>query len=75
MSNQPENHPDRSQTTAEKDFRSLVRAVRVWVDNHMDQWEKFKYEDQYGPLYVTISRTTDYPDSFDPLPVENQHGQ
>lgn len=65
----------KDQITAEQDFRALVGAVRTWVDNHMDQWERFKYEDEYGPLYVTISRATNYPDSFELIPVEISNGQ
>lgn len=53
------------QTIADQDFQNLVRAVRVWAENHMDQWEMFKFECQYGTIYVSIALEDPHPDSFD----------
>jgi len=50
--------------TADQAFRTLVRAAYVW-SQHMDQWEKIKFDTDYGPIYVTISMQSEYPDSFD----------
>ena len=46
-------------------FYFLVLAVDYWVSKYMDQWEKFKFDTEYGPIYVTISRHDEYPDAFD----------
>jgi hypothetical protein len=56
---------DSAGIAAERDFRSLVTAAAVWQDRHMDQWEKFKFETEHGPIFVTISMEDQYPDSFD----------
>lgn len=52
-------------TTADKAFSALVRAADAWAYHHMDQWEKFKFETDYGPIYVSLSMHDPYPDSFD----------
>jgi len=52
-------------TLVDQAFRSLVYCVRFWEENHMDQWERFKYEGEHGPVYVTISLQDPNPDSFD----------
>lgn len=51
--------------SAEQCFRSLVLACAVWQDRHMDQWEKFKFDTEFGLIFVTISMHDEYPDSFD----------
>ena len=42
-------------TTADEAWNALVSAARAW-STHLDQWDKFKFETQYGPVYVTIAR-------------------
>ena len=37
----------------------------------MDQWEKVKFDTDYGTIYVTISHRDDYPDSFDNIWQKN----
>jgi hypothetical protein len=54
-----------NEPTVDDAFRTLVQAANVWVSKHMDQWEKFKFQTDYGPIYVTISMADPYPDSFD----------
>jgi hypothetical protein len=41
----------------------LVAAVRDWSENHMDQWERFKFEGKHGPIYVSIRLEPDAPES------------
>lgn len=50
---------------ADRDHKRMVDAVRVWVENHMDQWEKFKFESSHGTIYVTVSMQDPHPDSFE----------
>ncbi len=50
--------------SAAHDWLALVRAAKAWADTHMDQWEKFKFETEYGSIYVTISMADPHPDSF-----------
>lgn len=55
--------------TSTGDWKRLVEAVGAW-SQRMDQWEKFKFETSYGPIYVTISMQDQYPDSFDTVSLE-----
>jgi hypothetical protein len=43
----------------------LVWSLKSWTNKYMDQWEKIKFDTEYGTIYVTISRMDQYPDSFD----------
>lgn len=52
-------------STSDTAFIRLVHASADWSSNHMDQWEKFKFNTDYGPIYITISMKDQYPDSFD----------
>jgi hypothetical protein len=52
------------QTAADIAWIRLVHAARDWA-NHMDQWERFKFTTNYGPVYVSVDRSVPYPDSFD----------
>lgn len=52
---------------AEAAWAALVSAARDWAENYMDQWEKFRFNTEFGVIYVTLSMMTDYPDSFDPV--------
>lgn len=45
-------------------WTSLVANCHRWASQHMDQWEKFKFNTRYGTVYVTISRRDQYPDDF-----------
>lgn len=54
----------KSKKTADTAWIRLVHAARDWA-NHMDQWERFKFPTEYGPVYVSIDRSVHYPDSFD----------
>ena len=51
----------------DESWNALVAAARVWA-NHMDQWDKFKFQTDHGPVYVTIGRSDPWPDSFDQVP-------
>jgi len=48
----------------DKAWDALVKSCIEWV-NHMDQWEKFKFNTEFGTVYVSIMLETEYPDSFD----------
>jgi hypothetical protein len=49
-------------------FRFLMRLVRWWAENHMDQWEKVVSHTAFGPIYLSITLETEWPDSFDAWP-------
>lgn len=51
-------------TDAETAWKALVDAAKGWA-LHLDQWDKFKFQTQYGPVYLTIGRGSEYPDSFE----------
>lgn len=47
-------------------FNRMARSVETWVNNEMDQWEKFKFVDACGnTVYVTVSLYDMYPETFD----------
>jgi hypothetical protein len=48
----------------DKAWDALVKSCIEWA-NHMDQWEKFKFNTEFGTVYVSIMLETEYPDSFD----------
>ena len=45
----------------------MIKLTKRWVDHHMDQWEKVKFDTRYGQVYVTISLQDPHPDSFDKI--------
>lgn len=53
-------------TTPDAAWDALVAAVREWA-NHMDQFEAFWFSTPYGPVYVNITRSTPWPDSYEEL--------
>ena len=48
-------------------WQALVAAAHAWAE-HLDQWDKFKFQTDHGPVYVSIGRAAECPDSFDELP-------
>ncbi len=46
---------------------AFVAAAKAYAQ-HLDQWEKVKFDTDYGPVYLSISRSDPFPDSFDSLP-------
>jgi hypothetical protein len=46
-------------------FWLLIKMLRRWVNHHMDQWEKWKFDTNHREVYVTISYVDQYPESFD----------
>lgn len=50
----------------------LVSNCYRWATNYMDQWEKFKFDTEHGPIYVTIRTEEEYPDSFDRVSIIGQ---
>lgn len=58
-------HEERPKTAENLAWEVLVSNCHHWASNHMDQWEKFTFDTEYGPVYVTITHETSHPDSFD----------
>ena len=67
MPDTPTNHPELLQPTEEAAWETFVAASRAWAA-YLDQWDKFQFQTDYGPVYVSIGRAAEYPDSFDELP-------
>lgn len=44
-------------------WNALVSAARDWA-GHMDQWDKFKFNTEFGVVYVTIGRQDPWPNDF-----------
>ena len=49
---------------ADEAWRALVSAAVEW-SKHMDQWERFKFETEFSPVYVSMDLSVQHPDSFD----------
>lgn len=45
------------------EWSAFVAAAKAFAE-HLDQWEKIKFETSHGPVYVSISREDPYPDSY-----------
>lgn len=43
---------------------AFVAGARAWAD-HLDTWDKIKFQTPHGTVYVSISRGTNSPNSFD----------
>lgn len=51
-------------TDGQSEWDGLVAAAKAYAP-YLDQWDKFKFQTEYGPVYVTIGRSDLYPDSFE----------
>ncbi len=62
------NDENSNETTPEgiqdNDFDALLKAAKRWSELHMDQWDKLKFKTKYGTVYLSLSRSTQYPDDF-----------
>ena len=45
-------------------WTALVAAAKEWA-KHMDQWERFRFETEFGTIYVSITMETEWPEAFD----------
>lgn len=54
-------------TTTDAAWQALVDAAKGWAP-HLDQWDKFKFATDYGPVYVTIGRGSEHPSTFEEVP-------
>jgi hypothetical protein len=50
--------------TASTAWIRLVHAARDWA-NHLDQWDRFKFNTEHGLVYVFVGRSVYYPVNFD----------
>jgi hypothetical protein len=47
-------------------WQALIQAAYQWATQHMDQFERVKFQTDFGTVYLTIDRKGDgYPLSFD----------
>ena len=56
--------PETAETAA---WCALVAAAQAYAA-HMDQWDKFQFQTDNGPVYVTISRGAQHPHTFEAVP-------
>lgn len=59
------------ETNEDLAWNTLIRAAIQWAQ-HLDQWDKFQFDTKFGPVYVSISRETQYPESYDRVPYDYQ---
>ena len=43
-------------------WQALVAAAHAWAE-HLDQWDKFKFQTDHGLVYVSIGRAAECPDA------------
>lgn len=41
--------------TDEEAAKNVLVALKYWVENHMDQWERWQFTTKYGQVFVHIS--------------------
>ena len=58
---------DKPKTAETAAWNALVAAAKAW-SAHMDQWDKFQFATDHGPVYVTISRGAQHPHTFEEAP-------
>lgn len=47
-------------------WNAFVAVARAYAP-HLDQWDKVKFQTDFGTVYVTIGRSDPYPDSFEEI--------
>lgn len=52
---------------ADQAWRNLIQAAHTWASEHMDQFEKVKFETSWGTVYLTLSRQSAHPACFDAI--------
>ena len=56
----------KSSPDIEESWQALIQAAHRWATQHMDQFEKVKFQTDFGTIYLTIDRKGDgHPLSFD----------
>jgi hypothetical protein len=40
---------------SEEEFRQMFRLLRRYASTEMDQWDRFKFDTQWGRVFVSIS--------------------
>ncbi len=46
-------------------WKLLTIALKWWGRRYLDQFEKIQFPTAYGPVYVEITRETQWPESYD----------
>lgn len=49
---------------AQPAWEAFVAAAKNFGANHLDQWEKIKFQTPHGTVYVSISRAAEWPDDY-----------
>ena len=50
-----------SKELSHEDFKSMVRLLHRYVNNHMDQWEAWRLPSDFGEIYVHITMKPEGP--------------
>jgi hypothetical protein len=50
--------------TADEAWKAMVQSCAAWAEEHLDQWGKFQFQTEYGPVYVRIARGTQWPEEY-----------
>lgn len=56
--------PDETRTAEDDAWTTFINAAKAWA-NHLDQWNKVKFQTDDGTVYVTIGREDPHPDTFE----------
>jgi hypothetical protein len=54
-------------TEGDAAWSAFISAAKAYAE-HLDQWDKVKFQTKHGTVYLTIGRRDPYPDSFEEVP-------
>lgn len=51
----------------EADWKNLHSSLLRWANRHMDQFEKVKFDSDYGTVYFSLMLSDPFPESFEKI--------
>ena len=63
---------DKTTANGDAEWFAFIAAAKAFAE-YLDQWEKIKFETSCGPVYVRISRSDPYPNTFTEITTEPHH--
>ena len=40
-------------------WQAFIKAAHFWASQHMDQWERVKFQTEFGTIYILMDRKGD----------------
>ena len=51
---------------------TCIHCNGTWAENHLDQFEHVVFQSKFGPIYLSLTMETPWPNSFEPYPLVQQ---